>query len=65
MDILLKDKVSEEELLQLASKILGFARLGPKIRKTLLQQIKLLQSRLQIQTDENERLFINERNGSF
>ncbi|MDR0610209.1 MAG: DUF4011 domain-containing protein [Planctomycetaceae bacterium] len=61
IDILSKDKVSEEELLQLASKILGFARLGSKIRKTLLQQIKILQSKQQIQRDNDERLFINKR----
>lgn len=58
IDILSKDKFYEEELLQLASRILGFARLGSKIRKILLQQIKKLQKTHDIQIDEDKRIFI-------
>lgn len=59
IDVVMQGKFTEEELLQLTSKILGFARLGSKIRKTLLQQIKNLRSKQQIQIDEDGKFFID------
>ncbi|MDR2441853.1 MAG: DUF4011 domain-containing protein [Planctomycetaceae bacterium] len=59
LDVLKIQRMIEDDLLRTVAEILGFKRVGPKIRQILMEQLKMLLKNQTVFISEDHRLFLS------